>query len=225
MPTGPESRLIRTEAAGRRRPVLIGAGGHAAVLVDLLADPLGRGATDVPALAVDPKGAGAAMADYPDVVVLSSDAEAGLDADRSIELVNGIGATPGSARRADVHRRYAALGHRFASVLAGSALVSDRARLGEGVQLLHGSCIQRGARIGDGAIVNTRAVIEHDCHVGAHVHVAPCAVLCGAVRVGDGAFVGAGAVVLPGVAIGRGALIGAGVTVRRDVAPATRFVG
>lgn len=100
-----------------------------------------------------------------------------------------------------------------------AALVSPSARVAEGAQVMARASVGPRAVVGALAVVNTAAVIEHECVLEDGAHVAPGAVLCGAVRVGAGALVGAGAVVAPGVALGAGAVLGAASLARRDVAP------
>lgn len=111
------------------------------------------------------------------------------------------------------------------AVIDGSAIVSEHARLDEGVFVSARSVINCGARIGVGAIVNTGAIIEHDCSVGAFAHVAPGAVLTGNVFVGEGTLIGAGAVARPGIRIGAYAQVGSGAVVVRDVPDGATVVG
>lgn len=110
-----------------------------------------------------------------------------------------------------------AIQHKFATIIAPSAIVSPSAFIAEGSMVMQGSVIQSDARIGAHCIINTAAVVDHDCEVAAFVHVAPNATLCGGVKIGMGSLIGAGSVVLPGVEIGSNVLIGAGSVVSEDV--------
>lgn len=98
-----------------------------------------------------------------------------------------------------------------------SAVVSRHASLGAGTVVMPNAVVNAGARVGTGAVINTAAVVEHDCEVGDFSHIAPGARLGGAVRVGRGALVGIGATALPGVRIGDGATVGAATLVRGDI--------
>jgi sugar O-acyltransferase (sialic acid O-acetyltransferase NeuD family) len=115
--------------------------------------------------------------------------------------------------------------HSFTSVIHTSAIVSPRAKVGNGSMILHGSIIQAQAVIGDHVIINTASSIDHDCEIGNFVHIAPRAVLCGKVKVGEGVLIGAGAVILPGVSIGEWATVGAGAVVTKDVPASTTVAG
>ncbi len=106
-----------------------------------------------------------------------------------------------------------------AAVLAGSA------HIGAGSFFAALSVTGPNASIGRSVIVNHGAVVDHDCQVGQFSHIAPRASLGGGARVGDGVLVGAGAIVLPGVRIGDHAVIGAGAVVLADVAPGMTVAG
>ena len=193
------------------RIVVIGGGGHAAVVIDALR----AGGADIQGLC-DPalkRGAAGPL----EVPVLGGDeAIEGMDPAR-VRLVNGIGSVGSTERRAKVFADFKARGFCFATVLHPSAIVARDVEIGEGGQVMAGSVIQTGARIGDNAIVNSAASIDHDCTIGEDAHIAPGVVLSGNVAVGAGAHLGTGARVIQGVTIGRGAIVGAGVVVLDDV--------
>ena len=113
----------------------------------------------------------------------------------------------------------------FVTVIDPTAVVSPSARIEVGSFIGAGAIVQARAQIAYGSIINTRAVVEHDSVLGACSHVSPGAVLCGGVRVGSGAQIGAGAVVIPGRSIGDRATIGAGAVVVRAVGADITAVG
>lgn len=183
---------------------VLGAGGHAKVLIDAL------------------KLCGIQIAG----VAEPGDDEALLDKRTdSILLVNGVGGVGDTVPRRRVYEKFKQRGFRFATVRHPAAIVADDVELGEGVQIMAGAVVQPGARIGDNTIVNTRAVVDHDCDIGNHCHIAPGATLSGMVTLGEGAHIGAGATVIQSVKIGAGAVIGAGAAVVRDVPAGVRAVG
>lgn len=124
-------------------------------------------------------------------------------------------------------RWFTTLGGRpaFASVIDPAAVISPSARIVDGASVGARAVVQARASVGACAIVNTGAIVEHDSIVGDFAHVSPGAILCGSVRIGMGAQVGAGAVVIPGRIVGDRAIVGAGAVVVRDVAEAVTAVG
>jgi sugar O-acyltransferase (sialic acid O-acetyltransferase NeuD family) len=193
------------------RIIVLGAGGHAKVLLDALgkADIAGLADTDSARWGKELLGC----------TIHGGDDWVMKQPATGVRLVNAVGSvdTASLERRRAIYEQFQGRGYRFAQVIHPAAIVSSRAALAEGVQVMAGAVIQADARIGANTLVNTRASVDHDCSIGAHVHIAPGAVLSGAVTVGDGVHIGAGAVVKQGVKIGEGALIGAGAIVLRDV--------
>lgn len=124
-----------------------------------------------------------------------------------------------------VRMRLATSRCQFATLVHPSAVVDGSVLLGSGSVVFAGAVIQPDSRLGPHAIVNTSASIDHDCAIGTAVHIAPGVRLAGNVTVGDGAFVGVGVAVIPNVTIGQMATVGAGATVIRDVPAGATVVG
>lgn len=200
------------------RVVILGAGGHGRVLLDVLRAAKTKG-----------------LAGFTDPIVRakSVDGLALLGGDDALRrfppararLVNGLGVARSTAARRKLHEAWTARGYRFLTVVAPNAVISRSAVLHEGCQVVTRAVVHPGAVIGENAVLNTACVVEHDAVVGAHAFISPGAVLCGDVRIGAGAFIGAGAVVLPGVTVGAGAVVGGGALVARDVPEWTTAVG
>ena len=192
--------------------VVLGTGGHARSVVDVIAR---RG--DL-LLAM----AGSTTADW-GVPVCASDDEAFATARRSgAAVVLAIG--EGRARVKALERARAA-DVDLSPLIARSATVSASARLEPGCQVLEHAHVGPGALVGAGSLVNTGAVVEHDAEVGEGTHVAPGAVVLGAAVLGDLVLLGAGASVLPQVRVGDRAVVGAGAVVREDVGAGVTVVG
>jgi UDP-perosamine 4-acetyltransferase len=117
--------------------------------------------------------------------------------------------------------------HEFSLVSAvhPTAHVSPTAKVGQGVVVCPQAVVGTEAQIGDGVIVNTAAVVDHECIVGAGVHLAPGALLAGRVKVETGVFVGLGARVIQCLTVGEWSTVGAGATVIRDVPASATVVG
>jgi sugar O-acyltransferase (sialic acid O-acetyltransferase NeuD family) len=113
----------------------------------------------------------------------------------------------------------------FATIAHPSSVISATAEIGGGAFFAPLSVVNARAIVEDGVIINTGAIVEHDCRLGDHVHVASGARLASAVHVGDDVHVGAGATILQTVSIGRAAVVGAGAVVLRDVEPGATVVG
>ena len=186
--------------------VIIGGGGHGRVLIDAL---LILGA-DIMGVA-DPQ---LRPEDAPFNVPLLGGDEAIMALSREdVLLVNGVGSIKSTLARDAVYQRFLDLGFRFASVVHPSAMVSPRAIVEVGCQIMAGAVVQCDAQIGVNSIINTRSSVDHGCSIGRSVHIAPGVVLCADVRIGEGSHVGSGAVIIQGIEIASRSLIPAGSVV------------
>ena len=199
--------------------VLIGGGGHASVLADIL---LGQGRDIVAVISPDDLSSRVVFAG---LTHLPQDEEVKRFSPESVHLVNGIGMLPRSMLRQRVNQQFLELGYQFETVIASDAHVSQFASIHSGAQVLSGARVQTGAVIGEHTIVNSCALVEHDCQIGAYNHIAPCATLCGQVTSEAKVFIGAGATILPGVNLGQSSIVGAGVTIRSHVPTKAVMVG
>ena len=196
--------------------IVVGGGGHASVLLDELSIS-GHKVLGI----VDPHLSVGTKVLYSKV--LGNDEYLVQYSSTQIQLVNGIGARPGSKVRQAVVEELEGKGYRFCSVVSSRATVSDTSRIGKGAQILAGAVIQTNVQVGEHVVVNTGANIDHDCILADNVWISPGAVLCGNVTVESGVYVGAGAVVIQSVTLGTGSIISAGSVVTKSVKANSRF--
>lgn len=193
--------------------VILGGGGHAAVLIECL-----RAAGGVQLIGIlDPERAlwGGELLGVP---ILGGDELLGSLREQGAEsFVVGLGATGNNALRRRIFELGLARGLRPCSVIHPSVLRSASALLGEGCQLLPGAIVNTRAQLGRNVLINSGAIVEHDCRLGDHVHIATGARLAGAVQVEEAAHIGVGACIRQGIRIGAGAVVGAGAAVVKDV--------
>jgi sugar O-acyltransferase (sialic acid O-acetyltransferase NeuD family) len=199
--------------------ILIGAGGHARVLLDALEL---IGAKVIGVLDADAGLAGKQVMGYP---ILGDDDVLRGHAPGSIALVNAIGSVDSMQLRKSIYEKLRRTGHVFASVVHPRATVSRHAVAAAGLQVMAGAVVQAGARLGEDTIVNTAATVDHDCLIGAHVHIGPGVTLSGNVQIGEETHVGTGATVIQGVRIGARCMVAAGAVVVENVRDGTRVKG
>jgi len=140
-------------------------------------------------------------------------------------LVNGLGGVADTNARKEIFERYKSHGYNFISVIHPSAIIAQDVVLGEGCQLMAGVIIQPGVECGNNVLINTRACVDHDCVIGAHSHISIGSVLSGAIVVGEGAHLGAGCAIIQNVNIGANSTVGAGSVVVNAVAAGQTVVG
>lgn len=195
--------------------IILGAGGHAKVVIELLR---ASGHAVAGLLDADPRPRTVCGAQ----VLGGDDMLARLRADGIAHAFIALG---GNGLRHAVADKVRAAGFSLVNAISPQAIVSPSVRLGGGLAIMAGAVINVDSRLHDLAIVNTGAVVDHDARIGEAAHVAPGCALAGNVTVGARAFLGVGCSVIPGVTIGDDAMVGAGACVLRDIPAGAVAVG
>jgi sugar O-acyltransferase (sialic acid O-acetyltransferase NeuD family) len=201
------------------RILIVGAGGHAQVIADLVLSRARLG-IDVQLMGFvddDTRLLGREILGIRVLGQIGQVTEFEHDA-----VVVGIG---DNAARARVYSRLKASGVTFGAVIHPRAVVAEDVKLGEGSVAFANAVINTGSIIGPNVIVNTGATVDHHARIGAHVHIAPGAHLGGTVTIEEGAFVGIGSSVVPNRTVGAWSIVGAGAVVICDVPPHVTVVG
>lgn len=200
----------------KQKVVIIGAGGHAKVVIDILKsgseyDVIGciakkiehQSVLGVPILGEDLILAKLFASDVTNAFVAIGDNK--LREKLSLEVEN--------------------IGFNLINAIAPKAYVSKSATLGKGIAIMPGAVINAEASIGSNVIVNTSATVDHDCIVEDYVHIAPGVHLAGNVNLGKGTFLGVGSSIIPQTNIGEWCVIGAGTVVIKDLPPFSKCAG
>ncbi|MFA5316237.1 MAG: acetyltransferase [Dehalococcoidales bacterium] len=196
----------------KKKILLIGAGGHCKVVLDLLLrskefkvagiidkkERIGERILGVPVNGTDP--------DLPRFI------KAGVK-----HCFISVGSVGDPRLRVKLYELAKNAGFVFPNLVSPHAIVSSYASLGNGNFIAPGAIINAGSKIGNNCIINTGAIVEHDCVIGDHVHVASGSVMSGGVSVGNRAHIGNGTFIIQGVKIGSGTVIGAGSVVTKDI--------
>lgn len=107
--------------------------------------------------------------------------------------------------------------HRYATLIHPKATISKTAQIANGSVIFANAIIQSMSEVGKHVIINTGTQIDHDCVIEDYCHIAPGTTICGDVRVGESTFVCAGCTVIPQVSIEKENIIAAGATVNNDI--------
>ncbi len=202
-----------------QRVLILGAGGHAQVVADILLQAHATGADykRVGFLDDDSALAGTTIMGLPVLGAISQLDE--LDHDAVIVAIGD------NRTRAHLFESVRARGEQMVNAIHPAAVLAPDVRLGQGVMICAGVVVNTGTVIGDNVILNTSCTVDHHNHIGDHAHIAPGVHLGGDVTIGEGAVVGIGATVIPQRTIGEWSVIGAGSVVTRDVPSYATAVG
>ena len=113
----------------------------------------------------------------------------------------------------------------FGIAIHPSANISKRSSIENGSVVMSGVSINSGTQIGKHCIINTNASVDHDCVISDFVHISPNAALAGNVTVGEGSHIGIGSSVIQGINIGKWVTIGAGAVIIVDIPDHAVVVG
>jgi sugar O-acyltransferase (sialic acid O-acetyltransferase NeuD family) len=193
--------------------IVIGGGGHAGVVLDLL-QQTGKneilGFTDMATSSIVSNKLRIPKLGNDEFVINNYSPD-------SVWLVNGLGSTAKMSLRESIFNFFKMYHYEFMTLVHPRAIVAPNVIIEEGAQIMAGVIIQTGSTIGKNSIVNTGSIVDHDCTIGSHVHIAPGVTLSGNVIVENGVHVGTGASIIQGVNIATQALVGAGSVVIQNV--------
>lgn len=187
--------------------LIIGAGGHAKVVTDILQL---RGVAITGYLDDHEPDWGTDFCGYP--VLGATDRYQDFSADGWI-----IATGSNAARQRIAAQLGAVTDQHWINAIHPSAVVADSVQLGNGVVIAANVVVNPATVIGNHVILNTASTVDHDCMIDAFAHIPPGCHLAGTVRVGEGAFIGIGSSVIPNMVIGSWSVVGAGSVVVRSI--------
>jgi len=200
--------------------VLVGAGGHCKVIIDII-----KSAYKYDIIGVTDKAYGNEKFVL-DIPIIGDD---------SIlkELYNSgvknafvcVGALQNISIRDKIYYNLIAIGFNIPVLIHKDAIVSPYANIGFGTCVMPGAIVNPGVIIEGNCIVNTGAVIEHDCNVKRNTHISPRACLAGGVSIGCNTHVGMGSSIIQTIHIGNNVIIGAGTVVIENIVDNVVAVG
>lgn len=192
------------------RVLIIGAGGHASVVADILLRMRYRGEAVEPVGYLDdnPSLTGKKLLGLP---VLGKTSDIGKLAHEAVIMAIGDNAT---------RRRFFELlsesGERFFTARHPNAVIAPDVTIGPGTVVCAGAIVNPQAVISSDVILNTSCSVDHHCRIDDHAHVAPGVRLGGAVVVGEGTLVGIASTVIGPCSIGPWCLVRAGSVVHQN---------
>ena len=203
------------------RVVIIGAGGHAREVADILRRPAreGSGLRLVGFVADDPENYPAEVGGVP----FLGDWSWFDTAEREgLAVICAVGLPQ---LRRHLVGRASARGLPFASAVSPLACVSPEASLGEGLMVFPHAFVSAGSSLGDHSVVNVGASVSHDTRVGRFATLGPGVRVAGRANVGEGCYLGVGSSVIDRVSVGDWTTVGGGACVTGDLPENVTAVG
>jgi sugar O-acyltransferase (sialic acid O-acetyltransferase NeuD family) len=201
------------------RVIIIGAGGHAQVVADILLRAFDQDGKLEPIGYLDdnPDLSGQCRLGLPILGAISQLSQFDHDA-----VIIAIGQ---NAMRARLYAQFQRQGECFAIACHPRAIVAPDVTLGPGTVICAGVVVNPSSVIGQNVILNTSCSVDHHNRIDDHAHIAPGVHLGGDVQIGEGALIGISATVMPQRCVGAWSTVGAGALVHKDVASQMTAIG
>lgn len=193
-----------------KKIVLVGAGGHCKVIIDIIKSMDKYEIIGITDIKVSGK-----LLDIPIIgndTILQGVYDSGVD-----YAFIGIGALYDINMRNIIYSRLESIGFKLPVLIHKNSIVSPYAHVGDGTCVMAGAVVNASACIGENCIINTGSVIEHDCIVGDNTHISPNASVAGATKIGYNTHIGIGSSIIQGISIGNNVTVGAGAVVIDDI--------
>lgn len=202
-----------------KRVVILGAGGHAQVVADILLCMNKAGKPVLPITYLDDNPALTGQS-YLGIPVLGMIAD--LPTIPHDAVIIGIG---NNRIRQQLHKLLLAQGEQFIIAQHPTAVIARDVQIQQGSMICANVVINTGSVIGAHTILNTSCTIDHHNQIGDFTHIAPGVHAGGDVTVGDGTLIGIGATIMPQRTVGNWSQIGAGAVVVQNINNGETAVG
>jgi sugar O-acyltransferase (sialic acid O-acetyltransferase NeuD family) len=206
------SKVIESSAVFSNSIVLLGAGGHAKMIYDII-----RGQNQFSIIGCTSNEIeGKFLFDVP---ILGKDDNVLQDLfDKGIRMaVISFASLSNPILRLKSYYKLKEIGYFLPPIIHPKALIEPSARISEGCQIMAGAIIGSDVNVGPLSIVNSGSIISHDCKIGTNVHLTPSSVLAGGVTIGDNAIIGMNSSIYINVKIGENVVVNNGVQIFKDI--------
>ena len=197
--------------------IIIGAGGHASVIIDTIESMKRAGhKVNIKGL-LDDNDKITEFMGYP---ILDKIKNILLYKSHEVEFVIGIG---NNKIRKGIATKLSSL--KYFTPIHPTAIIGANVSIKEGTVIMPRAIINPNTIIGKHVIINSGSIVEHDNTIGDYVHISPGATLAGGVTIGESTHIGANSTVIQCIDIGSDSIVGAGSTVIRDIKSNVTAVG
>ena len=190
-----------------KKVVIIGAGGHAKVIADII-----KKSGDEIVGFLDDNADIQGKTIFDDKIVLGDTSEESVRKYSDCYFIIGIGS---NKVRMIISKKYSNL--KWYTAIHPNSIIGCDVSINEGTAVMAGTVINTGTVVGRHCIVNTCSSLDHDNILEDYVHISPGSHLAGTVKINEGTWICAGVTIINNITIGKNNIIGAGATVIKNI--------
>lgn len=187
--------------------LLIGCGGHAKSIIDLIE---AKNDFNIYGLIGLESNRGIKINDYGVIGADKDLDQLRKECDKAFVAIGHFGNT---YKRRIITKMIKSYNYRLPTIISPYCTISKRAAIGYGTSIGHGCVLNSGVVVENSCIINSKALIEHDSVIGEHSHVSTGVIINGNVEIGSDCFIGSGCIIREGLKFPDGTIISAGTRV------------
>ncbi|MFK4785478.1 acetyltransferase [Fusobacterium sp. MFO224] len=205
-----------------KKIIIIGAGGHAGTIIEILLKrkEILKEDIKIVGILVEKEYLESSKKEFMGVPILGDLSKINDYKNLDYEYIIGIGDNEARERISEIYNHLP-----YYVAIHPSAVVASNAKIGSGTVVEANAVINTFARVGKHCILNTLSITGHDSVVEDYSHVSSNSALGGWVKIGKKCFIGLGSTVIPEIEIGENATVGAGAVVIKNVQKNSVVVG
>ena len=200
--------------------VIVGNGGHAKVVIDILEEV---GDYNILGIITKNKGDKIGIGGYK---ILGDDNLLNELFNQGVKFaVIGVGGYSDNIRRRRIYENLKNIGFHLISAIHPTASISSTVLMGEGNVVFSGVVINPYVRLGNNIVVATGSTIDHDTEIKDHSFISAGVTVGAETKIEEEVLLALGSKVISGVNICKGAMIGAGCVITGNICESGTYVG
>ena len=195
----------------KERIILLGSGGHAMIVLDILEE---MRKFDIIGVVTKDALNNKTFMGYK--ILGNDDVLSELYQQGIKKIAIGIGGFKNNSLRKKVFLKIKKMGFHAITAIHPRAIISKTVNIGEGSVIFPGVVINSSTKIGDNVIIATGSTVDHNTIIGNHVLISAGVTVGADNIINEEALLALGSKVVSGITIGSDVLIGAGAVVVKD---------
>ena len=179
----------------KKKILVIGAGGHANSVIDILEQ---SNSYIIYKIIGTKKDLGKKFGKY---TIQNTDADLNKLRKNCSQAVIAIGQIKNYKIRKKIYDKLIKLKFKIPKIFSKNSYVSKTSQIGLGTVIFNNVIINSKVKIGNNCIINNGALIEHDVNIGNNCHISTGVILNGNVKVEDNCFIGSGSIIRDNIKI------------------------